>query len=185
MTPGWKNCTRCDIPLPPDWQSELCRQCEAMEGPVTRPVTPTHFGPVEQVAEAVPVEDSIDWLIDRMKLVPEMAQGGTEPITTRAMVLANLHQAAALEAIMVSLQGISKTLGGRSGFADLVDNLALASNKHEALLTRIADALDRLSPFRIEPRSSAGVFRHTFGQDDANLHFCRLCGLERTHPVHQ
>jgi len=44
-------------------------------------------------------EDSIDWLIDRMKLVPEMAQGGTEPISTRAMVLANLHQAQQLERI--------------------------------------------------------------------------------------
>ena len=51
-------------------------------------------------------EDSIDWLIDRMKLVPEMAQGGTEPISTRAMVLANLHQAKQLERIADTLDAL-------------------------------------------------------------------------------
>ena len=51
-------------------------------------------------------EDSIDWLIDRMTLVPEMAQGGTEPISTRAMVLANLHQAKQLERIADTLDAL-------------------------------------------------------------------------------
>ena len=53
-------------------------------------------------------EDSIDWLIDRMKLVPEMAQGGTEPISTRAMVLANLHQAKQLERIADSFERLGR-----------------------------------------------------------------------------
>lgn len=46
-------------------------------------------------------EDSIPWLIDRMRLVPEATQGGTEPITTRAAVLAQLHQAQALDRLAV------------------------------------------------------------------------------------
>jgi hypothetical protein len=50
--------------------------------------------------------DSIDYLLRRMKLVPEMAQGGTEPISTRCMALGTLHQAKQLERIASALEHI-------------------------------------------------------------------------------
>lgn len=58
-----------------------------------------------------PNVDPVQWLIDRVQsVIPEAIQMGTEPLSTKAGVLAQLYQAEALREIAAHLGEISQHL---------------------------------------------------------------------------